>query len=221
MMCYLCNSPALSGQLCFECYREMPWNIAACPRCATPIQDQHSQLCGHCLKKPPPFDSATCPLLYRKPINPLMLRFKAGDQVCGRFLSQQFADTPAPSNAPIVFVPMHRAALRQRGFNQAQYFAKQLSLQWQLRCLDLISCPHAHHTQKGLSAAERRKNLCDSFAVKPNKKIPESIILVDDVMTTGATMSTLSHLLRRYGVKRIDVVCLARTPPSGMASSVC
>ncbi len=220
MRCYLCHAAALSSQLCFDCYRDLPWNQHACSRCATPLASTYDQICGQCINKPPAYDSANCPLLYRKPINPLMLRFKAGDEVCGRFLSLQFADLEPVTRAPLLYVPMHISALRQRGFNQSYYFAKTLSLQWQLEINDALICPVAHHSQKGLNAAQRRRNLANSFALKPGLKLPKTVNLVDDIMTTGATVEALSRLLKNHGVESVHVICLARTPPSGMVPAI-
>jgi ComF family protein len=202
----------MSAFLCHDCYLELPWNRHACERCAHPLEDKHAKICGQCLQKPQLFDHAISPLRYEKPIKQLIVKFKAGDVVCGNILANQFLDTQPLQRYPICYVPMHKSALQKRGFNQAQHLAKWLAKHWQLPLLDILQCRHPHIDQKLLTAAQRRINLRDSFAVKNSDRLPDRLILVDDVMTTGTTLNTLSKLLKQQGVKTINVVCLARTP---------
>lgn len=136
--------------------------------------------------------------------------------ICGNILAQQFLDSEPIVRAPICYVPMHRSSLRKRGFNQAQHFAKWLAEHWQVELLDLLHCHRPHQSQKTLTASQRSKNLRDSFSVAAKHPLPKQLIIVDDVMTTGATLNTLSKLLKKQGATRIDVVCLARTPAPRM-----
>lgn len=140
------------------------------------------------------------------------------DFACGEFLCQQmaeacqqFAASGKPIPQAVCFVPMSRERRKERGFNQAQQLAAIIAATWQLPLLDVFQSKSSHH-QVGLTRQQRRANLRRQFRLQHRDKLPEHLLLVDDVITTGATIDQLCRLLRKHQVKRIDVWTLAITP---------
>ena len=113
----------------------------------------------------------------------------------------------------IVPVPLHRARLRQRGYNQALELARPLAhaLRLPLRH-DLLHRIRSTHAQTELGAIARRRNVRDAFHVPSGAALPAHVALLDDVMTTGATLAECARVLRRAGVQRVDLWALARAP---------
>jgi ComF family protein len=114
-------------------------------------------------------------------------------------------------------VPLARRRLRQRGFDQARMLAAWLGASLALPVdTSLLRRRQDTAPQQGLDAASRRRNLRHAFTLASDAQVRERhFALVDDVLTTGATASTLARLLKRAGAARVDVYCLARTPKPG------
>lgn len=218
--CVLCGGEGSGDRdLCGDCFAELPWNRHPCPRCAVPLPaDADTPLCGECLRRLPSWDEARSPLAYAFPVDKLVQQFKfAGELATGRLLGGMLADfLAAGSDRPdcIVPVPLHPSRLRERGFNQAMELARPISkrLKTEVR-IDLCERTRATEVQSRLDAAERRKNLKDAFAVTADVQ-GMHLALLDDVVTTGATMEELSRALRNAGARRISVwsVCRAANP---------
>ncbi|HKT32915.1 MAG TPA: ComF family protein [Gammaproteobacteria bacterium] len=215
--CLLCSQPSRSArELCNDCARDLPWNRHACPRCALPLPAESGpQLCGQCLKSPPVWDSAEAPLLYDWPLDQLLQRFKfQGDLATGQLLGESLAEFLAASSAArpevLIPVPLHSARLRERGFNQAWELARPVSRRLHLR-LDNRACLRRKNTavQSKLDARERRRNLRDAFEVRTSLQ-GVHVGILDDVVTTGATVAAISRALRDAGAARITVWSLAR-----------
>jgi ComF family protein len=177
----------------------------ACPRCALP-----ERRCG-CRWAPPPFACAQAVFLYDEVIGQALLRFKHGGRVdlarpLGRLLCP-FLQTTAQAILP---VPLHPRRLRARGFNQALELARAarpcapLWVDVLRRRRDTPSLGH-------LSADARRSLVADAFAVPdPRRVMGKHLLLVDDVMTTGATATACATALLSAGAARIDILALAR-----------
>lgn len=215
--CLLCSQPSRSGrELCNDCARDLPWNRHACPRCALPVPaETGTALCGACLKSPPLWDSAASPFLYDWPLDQLLQRFKfnadlATGQLLGELLAEFLASLPAARPELLIPIPLHSARLRERGFNQAWELARPVSRRLQLR-VDSRLCVRRKNTavQSKLDARERRRNLRDAFEVRALLQ-GVHVGILDDVVTTGATVAALSHALREAGAARITVWSLAR-----------
>jgi ComF family protein len=116
----------------------------------------------------------------------------------------------------ILPVPLHRARLRQRGFNQALELARPLgrSLGVPVRH-GLLLRARATAAQSELDAAARRRNVRGAFAVHAGAALPSHVAVLDDVMTTGATLAECVRALKRAGAQRVDVWALARAPAPG------
>jgi ComF family protein len=218
LRCLLCGAPGANGRdLCEGCARDFPRNDVCCPRCALPLKTP-APLCGECVEREPPFAAAWVPFRYAHPLDLLEARFKfRGDLAAGRVLAELMIerariDDPAKPDC-LVVVPLHAARLRQRGYNQALELARPLARAFDLR-LDrrILQRSRATTAQTGLDAIRRRRNLRGAFRVAADAILPAHVALLDDVMTTGATLRECAHLLRRAGVARVDVWALARAP---------
>lgn len=223
--CLVCaeTSPP-SRDLCPACFSCLPWNHAACDRCAIPLplpplapsQSAHTPLCGDCLQQSPPLHTTRAALVYGAPLDRLLPRFKFHhDLAAGRLLAQlmiqSLADAPRPQ--ALVPIPLHRARLRSRGYDQALELAKPLSRALRLPLLDDVLVRSRNTApQSQLDAAQRRRNLRKAFAIEPRSAFPGHVALVDDVMTTGATLIAAATALRHAGVQRVDAWICARVP---------
>lgn len=174
-------------------------------------------MCGACLHRPPPLDGVRAAFVYAEPLDRLLPRFKFHhDLAAGALLSALMVqalrrDPPADWPDALVPVPLHRARLRQRGYDQALELARPLARSCGLPLrADLLQRVHATRAQSELDAAARRRNLRRVFEVRGG--VPAHVVLVDDVMTTGATLEAAARALRRAGVARVDAWVCARVP---------
>ena len=205
--------------LCRACRRALPWNRSACSHCALPLPALPAAdpvVCGRCLRRPPPLASVRSACLYAAPLDRLLPRFKFhGDLAAGRLLARLLAEACASAPRPqaLLPVPLHRARLRSRGYDQALELATPLARALDLDLhADLLLRTRATAAQSRLSAAARRRNVRDAFAVRPGLALPAHVALVDDVMTTGATLHAAARALHRAGVQRVDAWVCARVP---------
>ncbi len=212
--CLLCGEPG-SGRLdlCGACRAGLPWARAGCPRCALPLPPG-GQDCGLCLADAPRQVSTRAALFYRAPVDRLLLRFKFhGDLAAGAVLAALMADAMASAERPqaLVPVPLHRARLRQRGYDQALELARPLAAALGLPLhSDLLRRVRATAPQSELGAEERQGNVQGAFAAAATPLA--HVALVDDVMTTGATAQAAALALQRAGVARVDVWVCTRVP---------
>lgn len=172
--------------------------------------------CEHCRHGPPPLQLALAPFLYAAPLDRWLPRFKFHrDFAAGRLLSQLMLETcaAAPRPSALVPIPLHRARLRQRGYDQALELAKPLAraLALPLRG-DLLRRGRATAPQSELHASQRHRNLRGAFVADDIAGVPAHVALVDDVMTTGATLHAAADALHRAGVVRVDAWVCARVP---------
>lgn len=211
-ICTLCNQ-FHKGTLavCEPCIAYMPRLGTACQHCATPLPETHYLICGHCIKTPPHFDRAYINYQFSEPLRNLLHRFKYHNGLyLSSFLSHLILQSQPQLPECLIPVPMHQQRIRQRGFNQAAVLAKSLAKQLKLPC-DLNSCSKIINTaaQASLNQEQRQKNLGKAFA---SKRLPyQHVAIVDDLMTTGSTANALASVLKRAGVRRVDVWCCAKT----------
>jgi ComF family protein len=215
--CLLCGDPgAAHRDLCAPCATALPYNRHPCPRCGAALNETApgDSLCGRCQKERPQYDATIAPLLYQDPVRYLIRALKFGGRhPCARLLGTLLAEPIATlSERPerIIPVPLHPKRYRQRGFNQAMEIARPIARRLKIP-LDPTACSRTRNTppQARLTAKERKRNLSDAFTIKKGFAA-EHIALVDDVITTGATVNELARALRKTGIKRIDVWACAR-----------
>jgi len=216
LRCLLCGASGDNGlDLCAGCAGELPRNPSCCARCALPLANP-AALCGECQRRPPPWDAAWAPFRYAWPLDRLESRYKFGrDLAAGRVLSTLWQAEPRNVALPdlILPVPLHRGRLRQRGYNQALELAKPLAKAWGIPLRhDLLQRKRATSAQTELDAITRRRNVRGAFSVRPGVTLPPHVTILDDVMTTGATLAECARVVRRAGVKRVDVWAVARAP---------
>jgi len=213
--CLICGHGAANQtrDLCSACHAALPWQTGACPRCAAALPGGEL-LCGACLRRPPPFAAATCALHYRFPVDRLLQHFKfqgqlAAGRLLGELLAERLAARAGPLPAQIVPVPLHPARLAERGFNQAAELARPLVRRLRLTIAHDL-CRRVRDTahQARLAAPERRRNLHGAFDVRG--RAPAHLAILDDIITTGSTVTELARVLRRAGAERIEVWSVAR-----------
>ncbi len=191
---------------CFQSFPKQP----RCQRCGLPTA-YTQESCGRCLRKPPLWDRLVCVGDYTFPYDSLLHKFKyKGQYWLSSPLSNLLADNienPAPILLP---VPMHWTRRLLRGFNHSNLLAQALARQLNVNCdSGLLIRTKATPQQQGLTRKKRLSNLKGVFQI--SSPPPEHVALVDDVVTTGATLAELSLLLRKHGVKHIDVYCIVRS----------
>ncbi|WP_367186528.1 ComF family protein [Rhodoferax sp.] len=188
-----------------------------CHTCALPLPAGLSQ-CGACLKAPPPLDMCLAAVPYAFPWAHLMADFKFHDQpALVRFFAHLLKATPwvepALEGADYLLpMPLSRQRLQVRGYNQAQLLARQLNAAKTRTdlLLRMVDTPAQH----GLKRAQRLTALNEAFAVEPLKvSVVKNarLVLVDDVMTTGASLNTAARVLKAAGAAHITGLVIART----------
>lgn len=217
--CLLCGAPGVEGMdLCADCAMELPRNGCCCARCALPLA-LPAALCGQCQQHPPIWDAAWAPFRYGWPLDRLEARYKfGGDLAAGRVLATLWQHEPQPLALPeaVVVVPLHTGRLRQRGYNQALELAKPLARAFDVALhVDVLRRVRPTQAQTELDARARRRNVRGAFALASDVTLPAHVAVLDDVMTTGATLAECARVLKRAGVQTVDVWALARAPTPG------
>lgn len=212
--CLICHESGANGlDLCTKCTERLPWNRIACLRCALPLPAPGT--CGACLRRPPPLAETHAVFLYAFPVDRLLPRLKFHqDLAAGRLLSELMAAPLARRARPeaLVPVPLHHRRLRQRGYDQALELARPLARRLQLPLLpDALRRVRITAPQSELDASGRRRNLRGAFTAA-GTALPAHVALIDDVMTTGATLHAAARALRAAGVGRVDAWLCARVP---------
>ena len=231
--CRFCGAPLISISrlpVCGDCLDAIhPRQGAACATCGERLEGQFARreatnepVCGECLAHEPEFVKASAYSAYSDGLRELIHllkydRVRPAAKVLGRMLAEAIADLePGFGQATplLVPVPLHAAKLRARGFNQSELIAQAAvklmpgGRQWELNPAVLIRHRDTE-SQTGLSRAQRRENMRGAFRVRAEVK-GRDILLVDDVFTTGTTVSECARTLRRAGAARVWVATVAR-----------
>lgn len=212
--CAFCGASTLRD-ICRDCDADLPRIDIGCRHCGIPLA--HDGLCGDCLVAPPTYSRCIAPLRYEAPISHLVGSFKyQGNFNHGRILSRLLIERlereHVASIAALIPVPLHWRRRWQRGFNQSEIIADELSrtlkLPMQARCLKKI---RGGASQQGLDAEARRRNLRDAFVCGRDLQ-GLNLALIDDVVTTGATANAIAKILLNSGAASVQLWALARTP---------
>jgi ComF family protein len=211
--CYVCRGAA-RAQLCDACIAELPrQGQAVCPRCA--LASPGGALCGRCLAHPPHYDATVAALDYKFPADTLVQALKFGGELAlASFLASLLVPRITGEKADLVVpVPLSNRRLRGRGYNQAVEIARPIARAAHAR-LDALLLTRERETaaQAELPYAERVKNVRGAFSC--SRALPNlTIAVVDDVMTTGATLDEIAATLKRAGAARVVNWVVARTLP--------
>ncbi len=206
--CLLCGTQTTAA-LCSACSSDLPRLPAhVCPICAAPL-GAPAPACGACLKLPPAYDATHAALCYAFPVNRMVLNLKFGHHAFGRRLASAdfFAACLLAGTSPvgnvIVPVPLSRQRLRERGFNQALEIARPLARALHLP-LDISSLVRVRETapQSLLPWRARKNNVRHAFECCRDFS-GQTVIVVDDVMTTGATLDAVAQTLKDHGAARV------------------
>jgi len=214
--CPICQNPCLNHEtapICDDCWRSIrQYDGPLCRKCGTPLVSDVSIKCGECLKEEPDFEFARSFGLYddplRKGIN--LLKYH-GKKRLSRPLSDLLIKAGVPETDAVIPVPLHHKRLRKREFNQSALISKYIAAETKSNLiLDCLIKVRDTLPQVGLRYKARVKNIKGAFKVSNNEFIKEkSIILVDDVVTTGATIRECSRTLKKAGAGKIYVISLA------------
>jgi ComF family protein len=194
----------------------MEWlGNAGCQFCGLPLAGTEIETCGRCLAESPKLDRIRAAVAYDDLPRSIALRLKYGRKVA---LARTMARYMAPlkgewgDDALIVPVPLHRWRLWGRGFNQSSLLARELGKYWQLPMEGrLVRRTRRTKPLKGLNVNQRRKAVAGAFAVAhPDRVRDRTVILIDDVLTSGSTAEACARALRRAGAARVELICWAR-----------
>lgn len=217
--CLLCLQPAQTRCLCPACLADLPWQNHACRVCALPLPEESAKdICAECLLSPPPWQQAQAVFHYQFPIDRLIAAFKYHHQLA---LTDLFADFMAARIAHdalatvIVPVPLHPHRLRERGYDQTLLLARALARLTGIACnTKVLHRLRDTPMQKTLDRDARRNNLVGAFGCYGQSLVGHRILLIDDVLTTGATLSVLSEVLLNAGAESVHALVIARTLPA-------
>lgn len=231
--CPLCSACS-DCYLCDNCITSLGMINTACSRCALPLNniDAYAEnratvspkiltklVCSECIKTPPLFSHTVCAFEYRNAVVRAIQNFKDGGDIrvgaamasaLKASIETHYALTPLPEL--IIPTPIHWRRRLQRGFNQSELIAKRLSKAFNIPYARPLKKQVFTASQKNLTRAQRQRNLSKSFSIKEKTVKNKHIVIVDDIITTGSTIRTLSELCVLAGASKVDIWALARTP---------
>jgi len=223
-VCFACGTPTPAPSFCAACRAAIrPCLEPACRRCGLPFL-QPARIgyeCGACTLRPPAYRRARACALYRggaartEPLSAVLHQFKYGRDVtlaCGLGVLLRNANLFRLDDYDVIVpVPLHLERLRWRGFNQSLLLARHLARGSSVPVAPrLLRRTRPTAPQVDLDEAARKANVAGAFVAAPTQTRKRRILLVDDVLTTGATVHECSRALRRAGAAAVDVVVLAR-----------
>lgn len=203
------------GLWCAACDRALPYlDVPHCPTCALPTPG--GEVCGQCLKHPPRFSRTTAVFGYGFPLDKLIQAMKYNEQlVLAHAFAARLTQRIDTSSLPDLVIPMplHPAKLRERGFNQSLLLAAKTARKLNLRLLP-HACQRVRDTppQSALPWKERKKNVRNAFRCDVDLT-GKHVVLVDDVLTTGASLNALAEAVQKRGASEIWTWVAARTLP--------
>jgi ComF family protein len=216
--CQWCGVATVARPVCDGCHAALPWNLDACRACALPLAataGSPDPVCRDCLIDSPPQDRSWAAFRYAMAVSQQIVDLKfhghfAPAHVLGTLMAERLATRTEPLPEMLLPVPLHTQRLRRRGYNQAlelgRAIARRLSIQLLATAATRVR-PTAE--QSRLDATGRRHNVRGAFTVAEVVR-GRHVALLDDVITTGATMREFARAARAAGARRIEVWAAAR-----------
>lgn len=202
-----------AAAVCDACAAELPlMPDKACPCCALPVPAD-GLYCGRCLKKSPAFDASRAVWTYASPMREMILAFKHGQgfALADGFVSALHGLAAGMGADCVLPVPLHPLRMRERGFNPACELSRPLARRLGIEHLPdvLVRERHTAHLA-GLRAQARRQTVRGAFRCTRDLA-GRHVLVIDDVMTSGATLGEIARILRQRGAARVSNLVLART----------
>ena len=223
--CLLCEEQiAEESTFCLNHYNQIKFiSFPSCKICSRPINNESSEIlkCAECEVKKPSYQSSTILFIYEKVISGMILSLKYHDNtyICkklGRMFAQKLTRDKSVDFDIIAAVPLHKKRIKSRKYNQSVILGKHIAsnLDGVKFITNLLVRTKFSKTQENLNKNERNKNLKNAFIVNPKYRDfvkDKNIILVDDVVTTGATIENCSLALKNYDANHIKIMAIAKT----------
>ena len=219
--CLFCDNRS-KELVCQACHDYFPMLSDACQGCATPLVETAINRCERCQLLPPHYDSLTALYTYQAPISAMIKQLKYTEQLqSAQFFAAQFAKRFAAAPQPdyLIAMPLHETRLKERGYNQAALITHALSQHTKIPVFTAVRRNKPTLPQTTLSAKARAKNLANAFQCQ-DILTGMRVAIIDDVITTGATVQSLSRVLRKAGAIHITVYCCAKAELTSHAQHI-
>jgi ComF family protein len=201
---------------CSDCWSNLQFlREGGCRRCGMPLEATDAETCGACLAKPPRLDRMRAAVAYDDISRSIALRLKYGRKVAlartmSRYMHPLIGELGP--EAVLVPVPLHRSRLWNRGFNQSVVVAREMSRRTGIEMIvDALVRIRATPPLKGLNLRQRRRTVAGAFRASPGARLAgRTVVLVDDVVTTGSTANACARALTKAGAARVELISWAR-----------
>lgn len=210
--CDICGIETFGNNICPECFKTVTFNNKiVCPLCGR--KTVRPEICFECKYKAPLFKKAVSPLVYEDGASVLISKFKNGNAYLKDYFARLITEklNELPEIDCVVYVPMTKNAVTSRGYNQSELLAKCVSQQTELPLIEnALSKQKDTAEQKSLSRKEREQNLQKCFKVEKRAEIKgKNVLLIDDILTTGATADAVCSKLLGAGATRVFLATVA------------
>jgi ComF family protein len=201
---------------CADCWTKVEFlGESGCATCGIPLEATDADTCGACIAQPPRIERTRAAVVYDELSRSIALRLKYGRKVAlARTMARYMTPLVQAGGEPTILVPvpLHRTRLWHRGFNQSVLVARELARSTGLRTdPHLLKRVKRTPALKGMSLSQRRKLVAGAFQVDPKADLQgRTIVLVDDVLTTGSTANACAKALQKAGAGRVELVSWAR-----------
>ena len=200
---------------CGDCWARLDFLQGGCLCCGIPLKATDAETCGACLAHPPRLDRIRAAVAYGDISRSIALRLKYGRKTAlartmARYMRPLVGELPG--DCILVPVPLHPRRLWNRGFNQSAIVAREIGRRTGIPvAVDALRRTRSTPPLKGMGMRQRRRTVAGAFrALDPSRVRGRTVILIDDVMTTGSTANACARVLKRAGAERVDLISWAR-----------